>query len=213
MKHVTLTDKDWSAYPSRAFAAWFNQLEGMRSPVVIGSCDADGLANAAIFNSLTHVGARPPLLGFVLRPLTVERDTYDNIKESRFYTVNHVDRALRDRAHQTSAKYPRPTSEFEACEIPLTEARGSVPYVRNSPVGMLLEFVEEHFVAANDTVFVVGRVRELRIAKNFAFGSPIDWGEVGGQVVSGLYDYYDVRHGATLEYARVPSDRRSAGAD
>ena len=211
MKHVTLAAKDWSDYPSRDFAAWFNQLEGMRSPVLIGTADARGATNVAVFNSLTHVGARPPLLGFVLRPLTVERHTYANLKAAGTYTVNHVDAALRDRAHRTSGKFPTGVSEFDACDIPLTEARGAVPYVRHSPVSMLLEFVEEHFVAANDTVFVVGRVVELRLAKTFAFGKRIDWAEARGQVVSGLYDYYDVRYGAKLEYVTAPA--RSGGGE
>ena len=43
-----------------------------------------------MFSSVTHVGSNPPILGFICRPTTVTRDTYTNIKETGFYTINHI---------------------------------------------------------------------------------------------------------------------------
>ena len=63
---------------------------------------------------MVHIGSKPPLLGFVLRPTTVERHTYDNIKATSEFTVNHIHADMIDKAHQTSAKYDRDISEFEA---------------------------------------------------------------------------------------------------
>lgn len=205
MPHTLLRAEAWREYPSRDFATWFNQLEGLRSPVVIGTRSAAGVDNAAVFNSLTHVGARPPHLGFVMRPLTVERHTYDNLKASGFYTANHLPREYVERAHATSGKYPAGVSEFDACGLtPLPTAEGA-PYVAEASVSMLLEFVEEHFVAANDTVFIVGAVREIRLPPGAAFGvERVDWSALGGTPVSGLYEYYDVSHATRLGYVSVP---------
>lgn len=207
MSHVTLRAEDWEAMPSRAYANWFSTLEGMRSPVLIGTRSAGGVDNLAVFNSLTHIGARPPLLAFVLRPLTVERHTYDNLKASGFYTVNHVTTGFLQAAHDTSAKFECGVSEFERVGLtPLDATGGAAPYVAESPVSMLLEFREEHHVSANDTVIVVGAVREIRVPTSLAEASrEVDWAAQQAVVVSGLYRYYSVAFRQNLGYVR-PAD-------
>ncbi len=211
MQHVLIDPAEWQAYPSRAYANWFSQLEGMRSPVLVGT-QAKGQPNLAIFNSLTHIGARPPLLGLVFRPLTVERHSYENIKASGFYTINHIPTQLLAAAHQTSGKFRREQSEFDIAGLtPLTTAAGPAPYVAEASVSMLLEFEEEHHIAANDTVLVVGRVRQLRVPQEATFASLADqtapaslpWQQLEGAVVSGLYSYYTVAPESTRAYVEV----------
>jgi len=203
MGHKLISSAEWSAYPRRAFAAWFNQLEGLRSAVLVGTQSAQGIHNLGIFSSITHVGARPPLVGMVFRPLTVERDTYKNIKETGFYTINHIPRSTLEASHQTSASYPSGASEFEAVGLTPDTSNGKAPYVGEASISMLLEFKEEHFIAANDTIFVVGAVRELRLPKHAEFGNDtVDWEALEGLVVSGLYDYHNVKHFKKLEYAK-----------
>ena len=212
MEHVILRAEDWQAMPSRAYAAWFSSLEGMRSPVLVGTQNAEGLTNLAIFNSLTHVGARPPLLGFVLRPLTVERHTYENLRSSGYYTINHMPQAYIKQAHQTSAKYASGVSEFDAVGLTVKRpAAAPAPYVAEASVSMLLEFQEEHHIAANDTIFIVGAVRELRVPRDLATipelvdgkaQSAINWEHYQANVVSGLYNYYEVKHLTTMPYAQ-----------
>jgi len=204
MGHKLISSAEWSAYPRRAFAAWFNQLEGLRSPVLVGTQNGDGIHNLGVFSSVTHVGARPPLVGMVFRPLTVERDTYENLKSSGFYTINHIPTKILPAAHQTSAKYPSEISEFEAVGLsPITSKLGGAPYVKEASVSMLLEFKEEHFIAANDTIFVVGAVRELRLPELAVFGNDtVKWEKLDGLVVSGLYDYHKVEHFKKFGYAK-----------
>lgn len=73
-----------------------------------------GQTNLAIFNSLVHIGANPPLIGFVVRPDSAERHTLNNILETGFYTINHINENIYKQAHQTSARYPEEISEFAA---------------------------------------------------------------------------------------------------
>ena len=54
-----------------------------------------------------HYGSAPPILGFVLRPTTVPRNTYKNIKDTGVYTINHIAQSMVEDAHHTSAKYDK----------------------------------------------------------------------------------------------------------
>ena len=60
------------------FTAFFNSFSGAKPGYLIGTGQGED-ENLAIFNSITHIGARPPLLGFIQRPTTVDRHTYQNI--------------------------------------------------------------------------------------------------------------------------------------
>ena len=53
-----------------------NSCTGYKSANLIGTQSADGKTNLAVFSSITHLGSNPPLIGFVLRPTTVPRDSY-----------------------------------------------------------------------------------------------------------------------------------------
>ena len=94
-----------------------NTISGMKSANLVGTVDQSGHANLALFNSVVHIGANPPYIGMIFRPLTVRRDTYNNIKATGVYTINHVHAGIRERAHQTSASFPAGVSEFEACGL------------------------------------------------------------------------------------------------
>ena len=95
---------------------FINSLSGYKSGFLIGSQNQAGETNLAIFNSVHHIGANPPLLGFILRPTTVSRHTYENIMDNDgYYSVNLVSEPYFRQAHQTSAKYPQGTSEFAEC--------------------------------------------------------------------------------------------------
>ena len=203
MKMQYLNSSDWETYSGRIFAAWFNQLEGLRSPVLVGTRSSEGIDNLAIFNSMTHIGARPPLLGLVFRPLSVERHTYDNIQSERFYTIYHLSGSMVEAGHQTSAKYPADTSEFEACGFTPERTEHGVAYVAESPISMLLEKVEEHVIQANETVFLVGAVRQIRIAEQLAFTeNRLELDSLDLRVVSGLYDYYGLDFDRRMSYAK-----------
>ena len=58
-----------------------NSLVGFRSVCLIGTINQKNISNLAIFNSIVHIGASPPLIGFVVRPDCVDRHTLSNILE------------------------------------------------------------------------------------------------------------------------------------
>jgi flavin reductase (DIM6/NTAB) family NADH-FMN oxidoreductase RutF len=87
-----------------------NSLSGFKSANLIGTISKEGKTNLAIFSSVIHVGANPPLMGFLMRPVSVERHTYNNIKETNYFTINRINKEIFKKAHQTSAKYDKDIS-------------------------------------------------------------------------------------------------------
>ena len=87
---MKITKKNIKEYEKLYRAAFVNSLSGFKSANLIGTISSEGKTNLAIFNSVIHVGANPQLLGFLMRPVSVERHTYTNIKETNCFTINHI---------------------------------------------------------------------------------------------------------------------------
>jgi len=141
-----------------------NSTSGYKSANLIGTKSLDGFENVAVFSSITHIGSDPPLLGFFLRPTTVARNTYDNIKETGIYTISHIHSEILEDAHHTSAKYPKTISEFSVTDLkPEYKGIHNVPFVASAPVQILMKYVEEYHISANNTILVIGEVEELYV--------------------------------------------------
>ena len=122
-------------------ATFINSLTGYKSVALIGSKDVNGQTNLAIFNSIVHLGAHPPLLGMVIRPDSVDRHTLQNIENTGYYTINQIHTSFIEKAHQTSARYPKEVSEFE--EVGLTSEFKNeffAPFVAESVIQIGLKF-------------------------------------------------------------------------
>jgi len=94
-----------------------NSISGFKSANLVATKSKDNYTNVAVFSSVVHYGSSPAILGFVLRPTTVIRNTYNNIKETGFFTINAVSENIIDDAHHTSAKYPSDVSEFDKTNL------------------------------------------------------------------------------------------------
>ncbi len=190
-----------------------NSLSGFKNAHLIGTVGLRKDTNLGIFSSIVHIGANPPHLGFIMRPLTVPRGTYHNIKAKKYFTVNHVNEEILDRAHQTSANYPWRTSEFEECN--LTEEytdRHPAPYVKESKVKLGLEFVEEHHIKANGTLFLVGKVVEVILPEELITDDGyFQAAEAGSLACNGLDAYYRTEQIKRLAYARPGQEVKLVG--
>lgn len=186
-----------------------NAITGFKSANLIGTMGADQVPNLAIFSSAVHIGSAPPLIGVVTRPvdgdLKTTRHTYQNIQQSRFFTLNHVQVDMIEAAHQTSAAYPDGTSEFEAVGFtPEWRAGIPAPYVAESNIKMGLEYVEEYFIKANNTIMIIGKVLELILPDDcLDEKGNLDLQGAGTVALSGLDTYYRAEQVARLAYARV----------
>ena len=78
---------------------FINSISGYKGVHLIGTKSQEGDLNVAIFNSIVHISSEPARIGFIMRPLTVPRDTYNNIIATRQYTINHVHESFLEQAH------------------------------------------------------------------------------------------------------------------
>ena len=141
-----------------------NSCSGFKSANLLGSISAEGITNVAVFSSITHLGSNPPTLGFILRPTTVPRNTYKNLKELGYFTINHIHEAIIDDAHHTSAKYPENVSEFSMTDLEEEyKGKNKAPFVKGAPVQMSMKFVEEIYVPSNNVMLIVAQIEELYV--------------------------------------------------
>lgn len=181
-----------------------NSLPGFKSANLIGTISSEGKTNLAIFNSVIHVGANPPLIGFLMRPVSVERHTYNNIKETGHFTINHINKEIFKQAHQTSARYEKDISEFDACKLTpeYTEAI-KAPYVKESKIKIGLKFVEEQNIKSNDTIFIVGEIIEIILTEDVVLKDGfVDIEKASSIAISGLDSYHETKRIARLSYAK-----------
>lgn len=179
-----------------------NSLPSIRAANLIGTCSSSGETNLAIFNSVIHIGAHPPYMGFIMRPVTVPRGTYQNIKDTGYFTINQVNEKIYKQAHQTSARYE--DSEFEATGLtPEFSSTLKAPYVKESKVKIGLRFVEEQYIKVNGTIMMIGEVQEVILEENYLNESNIIQLQQAEAIgVNGLETYYKVEKIAELPYAK-----------
>lgn len=141
-----------------------NSSSGFKSANLIATKSKEGISNVAVFSSVIHLGSNPPLLGFVLRPTTVPRNTYKNIKDTGCYTINHVYEEIIEDAHHCSAKYEASISEFSMTGLKEDYDHACMaPFVKGAPVQLHMQFREEHHFKINGTIMIIGEIMGIYI--------------------------------------------------
>ena len=168
-----------------------NSLSGFKSANLIATTNKSGSANVAIFSSVTHYGSSPPLFGITFRPPTPQHQSYSNIKETGFFTINQVNSSNYEKAHQTSGAYPKEVDEFELCHLePWKSPTFPCPYVKDSKIKIGLNYAEEHKIC-NGTILILGSLHEVFVDESVLEESGhIDHGKAQTITVTGLDSYY-----------------------
>ena len=181
-----------------------NSLAGFRTVVLIGTKSLNGNTNLAIFNSLIHIGANPPLYGFISRPGSVRRDTLKNITETGIYTLNYVKTVDLSNAHQTSAKYEEDISEFTETGFTEEYIDGfPAPFVKEAVVKFSMQLEDKIPIKLNDTLLVIGSVQSINLEESLI--SPdgfVSLEKSNVLLCSGLDAYYSAVFLERLPYAR-----------
>lgn len=190
-----------------------NSISGFKSANLLGTVSKDGQENLAIFNSVVHIGSNPPLVGCILRPLTVPRHTYENIRDTGWFTINHVHKDWYKLAHQTSGNYREDLSEFEISGLSPQYSEGCpAPYVAESSIKLGLTLEEQHEVKANGTILLVGAIQELRFPQEVQEKDGfLDLEKAGTVTISGIDAYHRTTRLGRESYVRVPDDKARRG--
>tara|TARA_R110000868_G_scaffold408293_5_gene691045 strand:+ start:83591 stop:84226 length:636 start_codon:yes stop_codon:yes gene_type:complete len=189
MKHYSRKKLDH--LPSRFRAQFINSVTGYKSANLIGTKSNDGITNLAVFSSVTHLGSNPPLLGFVLRPRTVTRNTYENLRRTGVFTVNHVNSEIIKPAHQTSAKYDSGVSEFSRTGLTEEYLDGfEAPYVKESVIKIGCAYQNEYFLKENECLFIIGTIQHIYIDEGLQSDDGwLNLEEAGSVSINGLDGY------------------------
>ena len=202
-RHFTSTDIQ--ALEKTFRANLVNSVSGFKSANLIGTCNAEGQTNLAIFSSVIHLGADPALLGFIQRPVGLQSHTYKNIKETGVYTINHVQEHFVERAHFTSARFEQEESEFVACQLtPEYLEQFQAPFVQESAIKIGMRFVAEMPIPLNNTILMVGRIEHIFLpAAMIGENGNIALDMANDVCIAGLETYYRVSKLAQFPYAKA----------
>lgn len=192
-------------------AALINGIGGVKSLNLIGSISEKGQHNLAVFSSVVHIGSNPPLFGFVLRPTTVERHTYQNILETREFTLNQVNTSQYRQAHQTSANYEKDTSEFDAVGLASEIINPHrIPFVKESKVKMACTYKNEYLIEENGCRLIIGEILDIYAEENLIAENGfinLEQAEAVGAI--GLDGYVSLNLLDRLDYARPKQPTKS----
>lgn len=193
--------------PQRERANFINSLSGFKSANLVGTTSADGINNLALISSVFHVGANPPLMGMIMRPHTVTRDTLGNIKQQGVYTINHVHGEIAKQAHQCSARYVPTESEFDAVGLtPEMASAVNAPYVAESRIKIALQCEHISVIELNQTELVIGRIVEVLCAERYIHADGyIDIEAADSTAVSCLDSYHTTSRIDRFSYAKPDS--------
>lgn len=183
---------------------FINSIGGFKSVCLVGTQNDLNQINLAIHSSLVHIGSNPPLFGIVFRPGVVERHTMENILATKYYTINHINEKIYRKAHQTSARYARNISEFEAVQLQ-SEFKNQffAPFVKESVVQMAMEFKEKIDLKINNTVLIIGEVKAVYLPVNcLQVDGFLDIEKANSITCSGLDSYHITQRLERLSYAK-----------
>lgn len=202
----TFQQSDLSQLDKRYRVQLINSLTGFKSANLIGTANEQGETNLALFSSAVHIGADPALVGLISRPDSVPRDTITNIRNTGVFTINHVNEAIHQAAHQCSARYAPGQSEFidTGLTAQYTQAL-TAPYVQESQVKMGLKLAEILPIELNGTYLIIGEVIEIIAPKAAILDDGTISPELAGSVaVGGLNHYYKTELISSQPYAKAP---------
>jgi len=199
-----LSSEDLLALEKQNRVHLINSLGGFKSVVLIGTADATGHTNLAIFSSVFHIGANPPLIGLIFRPTPPERNTFNNIIQTGCYTINHINEAIYHQAHQTSARYDKHISEFDATSLtPQYKVGFDAPFVAESKIQLGIIFKEKIDIAINNTTMVIGEIISISLPDDCVGEDGfVDLEKANTLTCSGLDSYHKTVQLDRLSYAK-----------
>lgn len=192
------------AMEKRDRANLVNSTGGFKSICLIGTLDQYCHTNLAPFNSIVHIGASPPLIAFIVRPDSVDRHTLSNILDTGVYTINHLNSSVYRKAHQSSARYAREISEFDAVGLTADYKHDfAAPYVKESNIQIGMKFKERVDLAINGTILIIGQIEHLYFPDDCLCDDGfLDIEKAKTITCSGLDSYHTTQRLERLSYAK-----------
>ena len=138
------------------------------------------------------------------RPDSVQRDTLQNILDTKAYTLNYVQASQYKKAHQTSARYDRGVSEFEKAGFKeLYHPACYAPFVEDSVVKIAMQLETTIPIPLNGTVLIIGSIQQVDVHEGLVGEDGfVDLSEAEVLISQGLDAYFTARKIGRLPYAK-----------
>lgn len=197
LEHLSEKEKQYQVH-------FINSLGGFKSVSLLGTINESGETNLAIFSSIFHIGAQPPLIALIFRPSPPKRNTLSNILQTGYYTINHINEEIYKQAHQTSARYDASVSEFDVTGLEPEFKNGCItPFVKESNIKFLVQFKERIDISINNTSMVIGEIKEIYVPENcISDDGFLDIEKANSITCSGLDSYHKTIRLDRLSYAK-----------
>lgn len=204
------SQQELESLEKRYRANLINSLSGYKSANLIATKSQDGIENVAIFSSVIHLGSNPPMLGFILRPTSVSRNTWDNLTTSQVFSINHVTEKIYKQAHHTSARYDGSVSEFKKTGLtPTCKNNFFAPFVKESPLQIGCKMRNNYYIKENDCRLIVGEIQHLYLPEKPAKDGWVDLGKQNTLSINGLDAYALPKLLDRLAYAKPDEETNS----
>ena len=181
-----------------------NSITGIKPANLVGTRSKHNQDNIAIFSSLVHLGSNPAHLGLVFRPQSPTRkDTYSNIIETGYYTINQISEDFIKKSHYTSAKLTKDQSEFDVMKLH-REFKDDflAPFVACSFMKIGMKFIEA-ISLPNGCIFIVGEIMLAQLPdESLNEKGQIDLSNFNAVGIGGLNSYYRLEKIADYPYVR-----------
>lgn len=210
MTSKIISKEDLDKLETRYRAQLINSISGFKPINLIGTKDQNSLTNLAIISSVVHLGASPAMLAFISRPDTVERHTLENIRDTKYYTINHINSNILEKSHQTSARYNKEQSEFNECQFTHEYMKDfHAPFVKESKIKIAMKLVREIKIEENSTVFIIGEICFISLPESIIqIDGHINIEEADTICGSGLDHYHKTNSLGRLSYAKPDAKTR-----
>jgi flavin reductase (DIM6/NTAB) family NADH-FMN oxidoreductase RutF len=144
----------------------------------------------------------------IIRPHSVPRHSFENILDTGFYTLNHVNEDIVIQAHQTSARYEKDQSEFTETGLTAEYLNDfKAPFVKESKIKMGLKLVSEQVIELNQTHLVIGELIALHCPNSVIQPDGfIDIEAAKTVAITGLDSYHTTSKINRLSYAKPDSE-------
>lgn len=201
---MVIKEKDLDNLERRYRANLINSITGIKSANLIGTTSKAKQDNLAIFSSVVHLGSNPAHIGMISRPqLPQLKDTYANIIETGYYTINQVAKGFIKKAHYTSARLEKKDSEFDVMKLKRAFIDDFVaPFVSESPVKTGMKYLND-LDLPNGCKLIIGEVVMIYLDEAWideqGHLDPSIYNAVG---VSGLSSYYSLEKIGAFPYAK-----------
>jgi flavin reductase (DIM6/NTAB) family NADH-FMN oxidoreductase RutF len=141
-----------------------NSFCGVKQVFLLGSTGSKYPENLAPFTQVMHLGANPAAIGILFRPDSVERHSLENIRKTKYFSLNTVPYSMAELAHHTAARWQE--SEFKACGFETEYLKDYLcPMVKISSVKGIFKMMDE-IKLFNETILLTASYEQVIVSES-----------------------------------------------